>query len=239
MKLLELDRVAKAYGRGTNHRHVLREVSLAIHPGEVVAVWGPRRSGRTTLLRIAAGLEAPDGGVVRLQGRDLVGPERERLRREIGYVRRTFDASDGRNVLEQIVVAQLARGVRAEQAGALARDALARVNAEHCARLRANELSIAESVRAGIARSLAARPRLLAIDEPTLGVDALERDGVLALLRALADEDGVAILASTDRGVGLAGTDRALSLSGGVLRGALAPQLARVVALRRPIRQSA
>jgi ABC-type multidrug transport system ATPase subunit len=232
MSLLALERVSKGYGRGLNRRTVLAEASLELEAGELVAVWGMRRSGRSTLLRIAAGLEPPDAGTVRLRGRRLCGREGDRLRAEIGFCRRTFDPGDGRAVLDQLVSSQLARGVGAEEATARARSALGRAGAQRCAASRPHELGPAEAVRVAIARALTGGPRLLVVDEPTLGVDLLERDRVLWLLRSLAD-DGLAVLTSTDKTTGLAGADRALSLGDGVLRGGLVPQLAPVVELRR------
>jgi ABC-type multidrug transport system ATPase subunit len=231
MSLLELECVSKAYGRSASRRVVLREVSLEISAGELVAIWGLRRSGRSTLLRIAAGLEAPDIGSVRFAGRKLTGREGDGLRGEIGYCRRAFGPSDGRAVLEQLMLSQLARGASTEEAMLRARSALARADAHCCAELRPGELGVAEAVRVMIARALAGRPRLLVIDEPTLGVDLIERDQILALLRSLAEE-GTAILTSTDKTAGLAGADQALSLGDGELRGGVAAELAPVVPLR-------
>jgi ABC-type multidrug transport system ATPase subunit len=85
-------------------------------------------------------------------------------------------------------------------------------------------------VRVAIARALLQEPSLLVIDEPIKGVDALERDNVLELLRSLT-EDGIAVLMSLDKGVGLFVAHRALSLGEGQLRGHLTPELAPVVEL--------
>jgi ABC-type multidrug transport system ATPase subunit len=232
MTLLELDSVSKAYGRGPSRRVILHEVSMHVDAGELVGVWGLRRSGRSTLLRIAAGLEPPDGGSVRVAGRDLKGRDSDELRGEIGYCRRAFGPSDGRAVLDQLVLTQLARGATSTQATLRARWALSRTEAARCAELRPGELSGAEAVRVMIARVLTAHPRLLVIDEPTLGVDVLERDQIHALLRSLAHE-GIAVLTSTDKTAGLAGADRALSLGDGELRGGAVSDLAEVVPLRR------
>jgi len=229
--LLQLDRVSKGFGRGSSRRAVLQHVSLEIGAGELVSIWGTRRSGRSTLLRIAAGLDAPDAGEVRFAGRRLTGRESDALRGEIGYCRRAFGPSDGRAVLDQLMLSQLARGASSEQATLRARGALARVGAQRCSELRPSELAGAEAVRVTIARALAGNPRLLVIDEPTLGVDHSERDGILALLRSLAD-DGMAVLTSTDKTAGLAGADRALSLGDGELRGTIEPALADVVPIR-------
>jgi len=230
MSLLELERVSKCYGR-LNERVALRDVSLQIEAGEMVAVWGMRRSGRSTLLRIAAGVEAPDTGVVRFEGHDLSDRRGERLGDGIGYCRRTFRPSEGQLVRDHLIVGLLARGVPLPLAASRARAALERVEMGRCATLRPSELDCAEAVRVAIARALAFAPRLLLIDEPTIGVDLLARDGILLLLQSLAQE-GMAILASTGESPGLSGA-RALTLSEGELHGRRARELATVVPLRR------
>jgi ABC-type multidrug transport system ATPase subunit len=232
MSVLELDGVNKTYGRGSSRRVVLEDVSLRVGEGELVAIWGLRRSGRSTLLRIAAGLERPDAGTVRFEGRGMHGRDSDEVRRQIGYCRRSFGPSDGRAVLDQLMLSQLARGVNPAHAIVRVRSALARVQAGRCAELRPSELSGGEAVRVMVARALAAQPHVLVVDEPTLGVDLIDRDQILALLRSLAD-DGLAVLTSTDKTAGLAGADRALSLSEGELRGSSEPELAAVVPLRR------
>jgi putative ABC transport system ATP-binding protein len=232
MTLLELDGVCKSYTRGLRKHVVLSDVSLRIEPGELVAVWGLRRSGRSTLLRIAAGVEAPDSGAVRFDRRDSNGRDGGVLGGEVGYCRRSFHPAQGGVVLDQIVAGLLASGVSRSDAAELAHSALARAGAERCAAVDPSELNGAEAVRAAIARGLALRPRLLVIDEPAKGVDLLDRDGVLLLLRSLADE-GIAVLASTGEATGLSGADRALTLGEGELHGAVAPEYGSVVPLRR------
>jgi ABC-2 type transport system ATP-binding protein len=102
-----------------------------------------------------------------------------------------------------------------------------------------DRLDTAETVLVGIARSLVHRPRLLVIDEPTLGVDVLERDRILSLLRGLAD-DGISVLMSVGETTCLAGADRALSLANGELHGELQPpELAPVVQLREAASRTA
>jgi ABC-type multidrug transport system ATPase subunit len=235
MTLLALEHVGRRHGRGAGERAVLRDVSLQLDAGELVAVWGLRRSGRSTLLRVAAGIEPPDAGVVRFAGHELSQDGGEALGSGIGYCRRGFAGAEGQNVLDELTAGQLARGVPVSAARARARDALERTGVEECAGRGLRELDSAEAVRVVLARALALRPALLVIDEPIKGVDLLERDGVLALLRSLAGE-GIAVLMSAGESTELAGSDRALSLSDGVLHGSAVPELAPVVPLRRQAR---
>jgi ABC-type sugar transport system ATPase subunit len=232
MSLLELERVSKAYGPLGEHV-ALRDVSLRLDAGEAVVVWGMRRSGRTTLLRVAAGIVTPDHGAVRFEGRDLRTSKDEWLGEGIGYCRRTFAPSEGKRVIDQLVGGLLGRGISIERAAARARAALERTEAEECSTLRTGELDSAELVRVAIARAIAFQPRLLLIDEPTLGVDLLARDGILRLLHSFTRE-GIAILASTGESPGLSGA-RALTLSEGELHGSQSGELARVLELRRSV----
>ncbi len=225
MILLELEHVAKSYRRGSGV--ALVDASLRVDAGEMLVVWGERQSGRSTLMRIAAGLEAPDRGVVRFEGRDLAARRGERLGGGISYCRRAFRRDWGQTVHDQLVAGQLARRVEQSTAQTHAWRALERVGALRCAGLVVSELKVEETVRVALARALTADPRLLVIDEPTIGVDSSKRDDILRLLRSLADE-GIAILQSTGDGTGLLGADRALTLGDGRLNGELVPYLAPV-----------
>lgn len=235
MSLLALQDVCKRYSRTAGERTVLRDVTLQLEPGELAVVWGLKGSGRSTLLRIAAGIEAPDSGSVRFEGRDLAQAGEGLLGGGIGFPERGSRSAEGRGVLDYVMVGLLAHGVGPRAARARALRALERVGAEQTASQRLAALEQDESVRVAIARALTLEPALLVIDEPTKGVDQLARDGVLALLRSLAN-DGIAVLASTSESTGLAGADRALALSEGELRGAPPAELATVLPLRRPRR---
>lgn len=220
ISLLELERVRKGYGHGS--QLVLDGVSLRLDPGEMVVIWGARQAGRSTLLRVAAGIEAPDAGAVRFDGSDL---GEGLLGSAIGYFRRDFLTDRGSTVLEQLISGPLARRVPRTTAEASAWRALERVDCARCANRSVRSLKTEEIVRIGIARLLTSEPRLLVLDEPALGVDPVLRDGILRLLRSLAD-DGVAVLATTDEGPGLLGADRVLVLEQGELDGEVLPKVA-------------
>jgi ABC-type sugar transport system ATPase subunit len=228
--VLELESISKRYRHGARDVEVLCDVSLEVHEREVVAVWGARKSGRSTLLRIGAGIEAPDCGQVRFRGRHLhLG--RGAVAGGIAYCEPTMRSLEGRVVLDELIAAQLAVGVRPSGARARASGALERTGACECAGRRPCELSSAEAVRVAMARALLLEPSLLIVDEPTTGVEAHERDRILELLRSLRQE-GIAVLMSLDKGIGLFAADRALALGEGRLRGHVAPEVAEVLPLR-------
>ncbi|HTA96464.1 MAG TPA: ATP-binding cassette domain-containing protein [Solirubrobacteraceae bacterium] len=232
MSLLSLDRICRRHRQGPHERIVLREVSLELDRGELVTVWGQRLSGRSTLLRVAAGIEPPDSGVVRFEGHDLTRAAGDALGSGIGYCHRSARTVEARAILDALMVSQLARGIPPPTARKRSWAALERTGAGDCVSSSSHELDSAEALRVTLARALVLEPSLLVIDEPTEGIDLLERDPILALLRSLADE-GTAILMATGESAALSGSDRALSLSGGELRGGAVPELAPVVPLRQ------
>jgi ABC-type lipoprotein export system ATPase subunit len=232
MSLLSVEHVTKRYRRGRLERVAVRDVSLDIEPGELVAVWGARFSGRSTLLRVAAGIELPEEGRVTFEGRDLAQSRNSLLGRRIGYCQTTLASMQHGLVIEHVAAGLLAQRALPKQARRRGQELLLRVGAERCARLACHELAGAEVVRVAIASALATAPALLVIDEPTAGVDLLERDPLLSLLRAIANE-GTAVLMSTGDAQGLSGVDRALSIDAGELRGEVRRARAEVVQLRR------
>jgi ABC-type lipoprotein export system ATPase subunit len=229
MSLLELHAINKRYRSGPRERSVLSDVELSIDAGELAVVWGARRSGRSTLLRIAAGVQAPDSGRVLFDGETL--GERS-IGTGVGYVAKTLRGEEEQGVLDQIATVLLARGIGVHEARQRARAALQRAAGEHCAAMKVSELGVAEALRVAIARTLALGPKVVVVDEPAATVEIAERDEILALLRALT-RDGLAVLASTGEAEQLAGADVALTLRDGQLHGQGREHGATVLALRR------
>lgn len=229
MSLLTLDRVSLT-DRESPGRLLLDDVSLELHGGELVAIWGKRRSGRSTLLRVACGLIAVDDGSVRFDGRQLRGPAA--IGAGIAYCASGFHVGEAWPVERELVEVQLGRGMPRRHARRSAGEALERAGAEHLAASLLRTLRGADQVRAMLALALTSAPRLLLVDDVVAGVELVERRAIMALLRSLADE-GLAVLTCTDETPALAGTDRALTLSEGRLRGRSSPEFAEVVPLRR------
>jgi ABC-type multidrug transport system ATPase subunit len=232
MRLLVLERVCKRHQDGRSERVVLDEISMSMQEGELVAVLGERDSGRSTLLRIAAGIEPPDSGVARFAGAELDGRRGSALGEGIGYCSCAPADPEAGVVLEELMLTQRIRGVGKSDARTRARAVLERVGAAGCAGHRHNDLDGAENVRVSLAEALVLQPALLVIDEPVTGVDLLEHDGILELLRSLAD-DGIAILMSVGESTEFANADRKLLIRDGVLAGDVDPVLPSVHALLR------
>jgi ABC-type lipoprotein export system ATPase subunit len=217
-----MEGVHKTYRRGSDRVTALDDVSLVVEAGEQVSVWGGRRSGRTTLLRVACGLEVPDRGIVH--------------RASDGTHQRSFVQASSfaarQSIVDYVSLPLLARGVDATEAHELARTQLARVGASSCAGLRAGELDAADLMRVGLAQVLVTEPRLVVVDEPTRDVDLLEREPLMTLLRRIAD-DGAAVLMTTAEAIGVAGVDRVLTIADGRVRTDVAKAPATVLPLRR------
>jgi ABC-type methionine transport system ATPase subunit len=236
-RLLALTEVSKRYARGrqtSRERIALRSVSLEVASGEFVAIWGRRRSGRTTLLEICAGLEKPSEGSVCFAGRDLAEQRMVGMREGIGFAQPHFSRMHG-VVVEQVATPMLKTHVRVESAQMRAYELLDRVGAADCAELAPEELEPSELVRVMLARALVMSPRLVLLDAPTSGVPAPERDAIFTLLRSLTREEDLAVLMAVDEVPGLATVaDRLLSIGNGELRGETRPaQPAPVYPLRR------
>ena len=178
-------------------RPVLRDVNLAVGSGEFVAIAGPNGGGKTTLVRLALGLEQPTGGSVSLLGE----PAHQLSRRApLGYLaQRSRLGTDAPATVREVVRAgRLPRGRIWGRLDAPGRqrvdDAIGRVGLGPVADRPLRELSGGQQQRAFIAKALAGEPALLVLDEPTTGVDAEAQEAVAALLHELHDELGVTIL---------------------------------------------
>jgi ABC-type lipoprotein export system ATPase subunit len=218
MSLLDLRTVRKRRSSGGREVLVLENESMSIDAGELVAVWGLRGSGRTSLLRLAAGIDAPDAGTVCFDGRDLAEHGDQILGREIAYCQKAFRTAEGQPAIDEVLLGLLVNGVTGKEARTRAGEALERVGSHDLGRRRVCELDSDERTRLALANGLALGPRLLLIDEPVAGVDLHQRDAILLLLRSLAD-DGIAVLMTVGDATGLTGADQSLSIGDGELRG--------------------
>jgi ABC-type lipoprotein export system ATPase subunit len=198
--LLALDRVTKRYWRGAHEVRALDEVTLTLERGEFVAIRGRRGAGKSTLLRVAVGMEAPDEGVVHFDGRDIATRSRSELaqllRERIGVVQRKGPSIPRLPVLDYVALPLLG-GLGRLEAHRRAAQALRRVGARDRADLKWDALSDGDQVLVAIAHAIVRGPNLIVADDPSAGLDAIERERVVALLRNAAEEAGTAVLMTT------------------------------------------
>lgn len=220
--LLSFEAVGKRYPDGRAEIVVLRDASFEVFAGDLVGIMGGRRAGKSTLLRLAAGIELPDAGTVRFAGRDTAAMstlERARLLRgEIGLVcAEGWRASHRERVVDLIAMPLLSSGATLQEARRLARRALDAVGAAGHADELAIKLSTGERMRVLLARALVHGPRIVLVDEPAAMPSLEERDAFYELLRAVASERGAALLIASDDTAPLRGGALQMSIGDGEL----------------------
>jgi ABC-type lipoprotein export system ATPase subunit len=213
--LVRGEQAGRVYGSGLGAVAALSEATFTIDPGETVALVGPSGSGKSTLLHLIAGLDTPTSGTIEWPA---LGP-REALRPELITV--AFQGASllpPLTVLENVALPLLLAGVSSSDADLAAREALARFEMDLLADRLPEELSGGQSQRAGLARTLVGRPRLVLTDEPT-GQQDRETAGRLVntLLDGVAEAGASLVIATHDVSI----VDRASTrwtLTDGVLR---------------------
>jgi putative ABC transport system ATP-binding protein len=212
---LVADRLFRFYHAGDDETFALQGVSLTVDAGEVVAVTGPSGSGKSTLLACLAGLDEPDGGMVRIAGASLSRrPEEERARlraRGIGVVYQQANLVGHLSVAANVELAQRLAGAHSPERS---EEALARVGLAARARALPRQLSGGELVRAGLAVALANDPAVLLADEPSGELDEVTAGRVLGVLLARA-RAGAAVLVATHSAELAAAADREIRLRDG------------------------
>jgi predicted ABC-type transport system involved in lysophospholipase L1 biosynthesis ATPase subunit len=193
VEVLLVDGVWKGYSRGGRWIGVVEGVSFEVGRGEVVAVVGSRLDGKTTLLKVAAGMERPDRGSVSLAGRELTGlRERARSRllgHEIVWVDR--DGPELGLEVSKFVGWPLAlHGRGRRDAERMAGQALERVGARDCVGRRWGELSNWQRVLVGLARAFAGDPQLVVVDDLLDALGSRATEEASDLLRSLVEESG-------------------------------------------------
>lgn len=215
--IVSLRNVSRAFAGGV---FALRDVSLVIGRGELVAIVGPSGSGKSTMLNIIGTLDRASAGQVEIDGLDVSehgDDDLSALRaRRIGFVFQHFHLSPGVSALDNVADGLLYTGVGLSERRERAEAALRQVGLAHRLDHRPHQLSGGEKQRTAIARALVRRPMLLLADEPTGALDSASGDGVVQLLLDLHREGTAVIVITHDRELA-ARFDRQASIHDGQL----------------------
>ena len=216
------ENVTRHYPMGEGLIRAVDGVSLAIDPGEFVALLGQSGSGKSTLLNLIAGLDRPTSGSVLVSGRDLAKMTSEELaryrRNDVGMVFQSFHLIASMTITENVELpmrfAEVERAERAQRS----REALERVGLGKRLDHRPSQLSGGEQQRVSLARALANRPRLLLADEPTGNLDSRTGEDILNLIRDLSLSLGMTVIMVThERAIAERFAQRSIFLADGKL----------------------
>jgi putative ABC transport system ATP-binding protein len=219
MPLLSVHNIDKSYRAGDSVVEALRDVSLSVERGELVALVGPSGCGKSSLLHICGGMDRPSAGTVELEGTRLDTLDDEgltRVRRErLGFVFQFFNLLPTLTLLENIALPLALAGRPEHEADRRARALAERVGVAHRLAHYPAQLSGGEMQRAAVARAIVHDPVLLLADEPTGNLDSDNGLRVLELLTGLAADAGIAILLATHAPDLAAAADRIVHLKDG------------------------
>lgn len=189
--LIELRNATRKYTMGVRTLYALREVSIEIEQGEFVAVVGPSGSGKSTLLNLVGGIDKPTSGQVWVDGTRIDAMDENALakfrRSHVGIVFQFFQLLPTLTALENVSLPMELRGDARKNRRARAEQMLTRVGLGARMTQLPSELSGGEQQRVAIARALVNDPPILLADEPTGNLDSGNAEGIIALLRELAD----------------------------------------------------
>jgi putative ABC transport system ATP-binding protein len=217
--------VSRRYGSGDASVDAVRRVSLAVKPGELVAVMGPSGSGKSTLMHMLAGLDRPTEGRIAIAGQDLTELGDNALtklrRRHIGFIFQFFNLLPMLTAYENIVLPQAIAGDKPDRAWV--DELVATVGLGERREHRPAQLSGGQQQRVAIARALVSRPTVVFADEPTGNLDSTTSAEILELLRASVVEHGQTTVMVTHDAAAATIADRILFLADGRIERELGP----------------
>lgn len=201
MSFCEIQHVTKSYFLDDKRIDVLKDINLSIGEGEMLSLTGASGSGKSTFLQVLGALDAPTGGRILFDGRDvtlLSEGELSRFRNEtIGFVFQSHHLLPELNALENVMMPALIRRMDRSEASKKAAALLEAVGLNHRSAHKPGELSGGEQQRVALARALVLSPRLLLADEPTGNLDPATGEGIHEVIRRLNKELGIAALIVT------------------------------------------
>ena len=201
MSMVECFDVSKTYKQGKVEVAALREISLSVSGGDLVALAGPSGSGKTTLLNLIGGLDRPDSGVITVNGRtygELKDAQLAELRlHHIGFVFQSYNLIPVLSAMENVEYVMLLQGVPAAERRDRARQILDDVGLDGKYHRRPAELSGGQQQRVAVARAIVSNPSIVLADEPTANLDSRTGEGLLGLMADMNRDRGVTFIFST------------------------------------------
>ena len=214
MALLSVNRLSKAFGG----LKAVSDVSFEIGQGEILGLIGPNGAGKTTMFNLISGLLPPTHGTVAFEGHDITSvPTFRRSRLGIGRTFQIVRPFDGMSVLENVMAPILARERHPDLARRRALDVLARLGLTEDADADPKSLTLARRKRLEVARALATRPKLLLLDEVLAGLNPVEVQEELPLIRQVRDEGVTVFIIEHIMAALMSVSDRVLVMDQGAL----------------------
>jgi putative ABC transport system ATP-binding protein len=219
--LLRIREVGRRFMLGETSIDALRNVSLDIHAGEFLAVWGPSGSGKSTLMNIIGLIDSPSQGRVWLDGQDTHNLNDNAMTdfrgRKIGFVFQSFNLVPVLSALENVMLPLQIQGVRDDEARERASQVITEVGLDKFQAQRPDKLSGGQRQRVAVARALVGKPKLIIADEPTANLDSSNSTMIIDLMRRLNHSLGVTFVFSTHDPRLLEHVDRKILLRDGMI----------------------
>jgi len=223
--ILEIRDVHKYYATGGEPVHALRGLSLAVQPGQFIAIMGASGSGKSTLLHLAGGLDLADEGTIVIEGQDITRMSDHKRtvfrRRRLGVVFQAYNLLPSLTARENIALPMLVDRAPAGVIRDRTEQLLGLLDLAHRANHRPDALSGGEQQRVAIARALMNDPAVILADEPTGNLDSANAAKIWQLLRDLTGEHGTTVLMVTHEAPGASYADRVHVLRDGQFAGVI------------------
>ena len=193
--MIEVSNLTKFYG----DLQVLKDISVKVNKGDIVAIIGPSGGGKSTFLRCLNLLETPSGGVIKINGQDILqkGVDINKIRQKVSMVFQHFNLFANKSVLDNLILAPVKTGLcTKEEAIEKAKDLLKKVGLLDKIKAFPHKLSGGQKQRIAIARALAMNPEVILFDEPTSALDPEMIGEVLGIMKEVA-KVGITMLVVT------------------------------------------
>jgi putative ABC transport system ATP-binding protein len=222
--IVRTENVSREFRAGESTVHALQDVTIAVHPGELVVLYGPSGSGKTTLLNAIGGLDRPTAGRVWVDGQEVTAMGEDELvafrRSRIGFIFQGFGLLPVLTAAENVEIPLRLQKADPQRREGRVRELLELVGLGERANHRPYELSGGEQQRVAIVRALTNEPPLLLADEPTGQLDSENARTIMSLIRTLVGTEGISALVATHDQALLDVADHVIRLQDGRVVGA-------------------